>query len=277
MSGKRNGNNGYHEDSLLSYFLRDISRYDVMNNEDVIGLIEKAKDGDIGARNEIIECNQGFVISIAGKYKGRGVPLVDLIQNGSLGLITAINKYDPNHDVKFVTYAVWWIRQSILKSLQRESRGIRLPANKFKELHRAWDAKRELSHRYGREPSVEEIADYTNFGHEKVRSLLEVSQRDISIDVRVDDSTLSDYLEAPGEKPDEEAIENQTREKLEEVLGTLSEREAEVLRMYYGWYGAPFTLEKIGDEFGFSKERARVIKDKALRRLRYYSRRRILE
>ena len=226
--------------------------------------------------------NLRFVVSVAKKYQNQGVPLSDLINEGNLGLIRAGHKFDETKGIKFISYAVWWIRQAILQALAEQSRIVRVPLNRAGALHRIGRRSSALLQELGREPTVEEIAEELEISREEVERTLAISQSHLSLDAPVtpgEDNRLLDYLPdqySPG--PEEEAYEHALKETVEDSLSTLKEREAKILRLYFGLDDQdPMTLEEIGALLGITRERVRQIKEKALLRLRHASRARFLE
>jgi RNA polymerase primary sigma factor len=245
-------------------------------------LARKAFKGSVVAQEKLARHNVRFVVSVAKKFQNRGVPLVDLIGEGNLGLMTAARKFDPDRGVKFISYAVWWIRQAILQALAEQSRIVRVPLNRAGTLHRIGKRSSALLQELGREPTPSEIAEGMDISMEEVQKTLSISQNHLSLDAPLtpgEDNKLLDYLpdtQNPG--PDSETFEHALTESIEEVLSTLKEREAKILRLYFCLDGPePMTLEEIGSLLGITRERVRQIKEKALSRLRHVSRARALE
>ena len=221
-------------------------------------------------------------MSVAKKYQNQGVPLSDLINEGNLGLIRAAHKFDETKGIKFISYAVWWIRQAILQALAEQSRIVRVPLNRAGALHRIGRRSSSLLQELGREPTVEEIADGLDITQEEVERTLAISQSHLSLDAPItpgEDNRLLDYLPdqfSPG--PEDEAYDHALKDTIEEALASLKEREAHILRLYFGLDDQdPMTLEEIGKILGITRERVRQIKEKALVRLRHASRARFLE
>jgi RNA polymerase primary sigma factor len=269
------------EDSLGSY-LAEIAHSKPLSSADEIDLARKIKQGDERARNRLVEANLRFVVSVAKEYQNRGVPLADLISAGNVGLITAAERFDEKKGFKFISYAVWWIRQAILQALAEQSRIVRVPLNRAGALHRIGRRSSTLLQELGREPTVEEIAEDLDITQEEVERTLAISQSHLSLDAPMtpgEDNRLLDYLPdqfAPG--PEDEAFSHALKNTIEEALGTLREREAKILRLYFGLDDQePMTLEQIGAILGITRERVRQIKEKALVRLRHASRARFLE
>jgi RNA polymerase primary sigma factor len=273
---------GMYEESSLDQYLKEISQYPLLTREDEIDLAQRIRIKDEEALDKLVRSNLRFVVSVAKKYQNQGVALGDLINEGNLGLIRAAHKFDETKGIKFISYAVWWIRQAILQALAEQSRIVRVPLNRAGALHRIGKRSSALLQELGREPTVEEIADELDISHEEVQRTLAISQSHLSLDAPLspgEDNRLLDYLPdqfSPG--PDDETYERALSMTIEEALGTLKEREAKVLRLYFGLEGTDaMTLEEIGSLLGITRERVRQIKEKALVRLRHASRSRFLE
>lgn len=259
-------------DSVKSY-LNSISNHPRLTFEDEKELSEKALNGDKKAINKLIECNLLLVVSIAKKYIGCGMPFADLIQEGNLGLMKAARKYDGTKGFRFSTYATFWIKQSISRSLEENSRTIRLPGNTIELLRKVKKASNELSQELGREPSNAEIAERIDVEIEKVQVALEMSQSVSSLDNPVDDSgetCVCDLVaDTRAENPLNNIIKEDNNSIVETILNTLGKKEADIIKKRFGiGYVKPMTLEEIGNEYGVSKERIRQIQDKAMRKLR---------
>src|SRR6266516_2271660 len=264
------------DEGSLDQYLREISQYPLITREEEVTLAQRIKRGDEEALDKLVRSNLRFVVSVAKKYQNQGVSLSDLINEGNLGLIRAAHKFDETKGIKFISYAVWWIRQAILQALAEQSRIVRVPLNRAGTLHRIGKRSASLLQELGREPTVEEIAE------EEVAKTLSIPQAHLSLDAPLtpgEDNKLLDYLpdtQNPG--PDDEIFEHALTESIEEVLATLKDREAKILRLYFGLEGQePMTLEEIGSLLGITRERVRQIKEKALARLRHVSRARALE
>lgn len=263
--------------SALDLYLKDISPNNLLTQEQEASLARRIRMGDRESFDQMIESNLRFVITIAKEYQGRGLPLEDLIGEGNLGLVHAATRFDEGIGVKFTTYAVWWIRQSILAALAEQARMVRLPVNKVKHLCRLDRVARNLKQRLGREPSTEEIAEESGLTVRQVRDILHASRWHLSLDAPAGeavDTNMLDILEDKEQLPPDEAIMKQLlMEELETAIASLSPREAEVLRLYFGLNGDdPMTLEEIGKQLGLTKERIRQIRDKALNALKHPSR-----
>jgi len=270
------------DESSLDQYLKEISAYKLLSREDEVALASEIRKGNEEALDKLVRSNLRFVVSVAKKYQNQGVALGDLINEGNLGLIRAAHKFDETKGIKFISYAVWWIRQAILQALAEQSRIVRVPLNRAGALHRIGKRSSSLLQELGREPTVEEIADELQLSHEEVERTLAISQSHLSLDAPLtpgEDNRLLDYLpDQLSSGPDDETYERALSGTIDEALGTLKEREAKVLRLYFGLEGKdPMTLEEIGSELGITRERVRQIKEKALVRLRHASRARFLE
>jgi RNA polymerase primary sigma factor len=270
------------DDGSLDQYLREISQYPLITRQDEVVLAQRIKQGCQLSLDKLVRSNLRFVVSVAKKYQNQGVSLSDLINEGNLGLIRAAHKFDETKGIKFISYAVWWIRQAILQALAEQSRIVRVPLNRAGTLHRIGKRSSSLLQELGREPTVEEIAEGMDISREEVAKTLSISQSHLSLDAPLtpgEDNKLLDYIpdtQNPG--PDDETFERALSESIDEVLETLKEREAKILRLYFGLEGKePMTLEEIGGMMGITRERVRQIKEKALARLRHVSRARALE
>ena len=273
---------GKYDQSSLDQYLKEISAYPLLKREEEVDLAQRIRKGEEEALDKLVRSNLRFVVSVAKKYQNQGVALSDLINEGNLGLIRAAHKFDETKGIKFISYAVWWIRQAILQALAEQSRIVRVPLNRAGALHRIGKRSAMLLQELGREPTVEELADELDISEDEVRRTLSLSQTHLSLDAPLtpgEDNRLLDYLPdqfSPG--PDDETYDRALMDTVEEALGTLKEREAKILRLYFGLDGQePMTLEEIGSLLGITRERVRQIKEKALLRLRHASRARFLE
>ena len=281
MAVTGNKKSSYEEGSLDQY-LRDISAYPLISREEEVSLAQRIRTGDQEALDKLVRSNLRFVVSVAKKYQNQGVSLSDLINEGNLGLIRAAHKFDETKGIKFISYAVWWIRQAILQALAEQSRIVRVPLNRAGTLHRIGKRANALLQELGREPTHEEIADGMDITEEEVAKTMSISQAHLSLDAPLtpgEDNKLLDYLpDNMNPPPDEQTFEKALTESIEEALSHLKEREAKILRLYFGLDGEePMTLEQIGSLLGITRERVRQIKEKALSRLRHVSRARALE
>jgi RNA polymerase primary sigma factor len=270
------------EDGALDQYLRDISAYPLISRDDEVHLAQRIHQADQEALDQLVRANLRFVVSVAKKYQNQGVALADLINEGNLGLIRAAHKFDETKGIKFISYAVWWIRQAILQALAEQSRIVRVPLNRAGTLHRIGRRANALVQELGREPTHGEIAEGMDITEEEVAKTMSISQTHVSLDAPLtpgEDNRLLDYLaDTVNLTPDEQTFEKALTETVEEALSGLKEREARILRLYFGLDGAePMTLEQIGAAMGITRERVRQIKEKALSRLRHVSRARALE
>ncbi|MCI5995829.1 MAG: RNA polymerase sigma factor RpoD [Blautia sp.] len=273
------------EDPVRMY-LKEIGKIPLLTAEEEIALCKRMEEGSAQeqeeAKNKLAEANLRLVVSIAKRFMGRGMALLDLIQEGNLGLIKAVEKFDYQKGFKFSTYATWWIRQAITRAIADQARTIRIPVHMVETINRTVRVSRQLLQEYGREPKPEEIAKVMDLPVERVREILKISQEPVSLETPVgeeDDSHLGDFIQDNNiPVPAEEAAYTLLREQLEEVMQTLTEREQKVIRLRYGLGdGHPRTLEEVGKEFNVTRERIRQIEAKALRKLRHPSRSRILK
>ena len=255
----------------------EIGGFSPLPPEEEIALARRIRKGDEEALDKLVKANLRFVISVAKEYQGQGLPLQDLISEGNLGLIKAAQRFDETRGFKFISYAVWWIRQSILQALAEQSRVVRLPLNRVGAINKVGRALEALEKEYGREPSMDEIATRMDMSSFEVADVLKTSARHLSLDepFKEDEgNSLLDVLESDRyEPPDGTLMRSSLREEIEKVLSTLKPREAEIVKLYFGLDGdRPLTLEEIGEYFTLTRERVRQIKEKALRRLRHRSR-----
>jgi RNA polymerase primary sigma factor len=261
------------EQSALDQYLRDVSRHELITPDREKELGARAQKGDEDAIQELARANLRFVISVAKKYQNRGVSLTDLIQEGNVGLVTAARKFDPEQGVKFISYAVWWIRQAILASLANHGRAVRVPLNRASDLARIFREKERLKQEKGREPTTEELAVATELTPELVESLQTLNAAEIRLDAPIGDSEDSQLVERfiteEAAEPEVEVESRLLTEAITEALSTLEARDAKVLRLYFGLEGErEHTLEEIGNMLGVTRERIRQLRDRALRRLR---------
>jgi RNA polymerase primary sigma factor len=270
------------DEGLLDQYLRDISAYPLISREDEARLAVEIRAGDEEATNKLVRANLRFVVSVAKKYQNQGVSLSDLINEGNLGLMRAAKRFDETKGIKFISYAVWWIRQAILQALAEQSRIVRVPLNRAGDLHRIGKRAATLLQDLGREPTYLEIADGLGISEEEVSRTMAISHISLSLDAPMtpgEDNSLIDHLADTNRLlPDEEAFEKALIECVQQSLLILKPREGRVLRMYFGLDGdEPMTLEVIGEVLGVTRERVRQIKDRALLKLRHHSRKRALE
>jgi RNA polymerase primary sigma factor len=271
-----------YDEGSLDQYLRDISVYPLISREEEVSLAQRIRTNDQEALDKLVRSNLRFVVSVAKKYQNQGVSLSDLINEGNLGLIRAAHKFDETKGIKFISYAVWWIRQSILQALAEQSRIVRVPLNRAGALHRIGKRASTLLQELGRQPTHMEIAEGLDITEEEVAKTMLISQVHLSLDAPMtpgEDNRLLDYLpDNTNRTPDEQTFEKALSEAIEESLAGLKERESKILRLYFGLDGEdPMTLEDIGTLLGITRERVRQIKEKALLKLRHNSRRRALE
>jgi RNA polymerase primary sigma factor len=269
-------------DDPVRQYLKEIGNYPLLSLSDEIELAKKIEKGDGQAKRTLAEANLRLVVSIAKRYVGRGLSFLDLIQEGNLGLIKAVDKFDYNKGYKFSTYATWWIRQAITRSIADQSRTIRIPVHMSEVINKTYRVSRSLLQELGREPSEQELASAMNLPIEKVREILKVSADPISLDTTIgeeDDSHLGDFIkDETVVGPEDAASYAMLQEQIKKLLETLTEREQRVLILRFGLEdGRSRTLEEVGKEFQVTRERIRQIEAKALRKLRHPSRARMLK
>jgi len=271
------------ESQSLEKYLQEIGKVDLLTPEEEVELAKRIKQGDQQALEKLTKANLRFVVSVAKQYQNQGLSLSDLINEGNLGLIKAAQRFDETRGFKFISYAVWWIRQSILQALAEQSRIVRLPLNKVGSLNKINKAFSQLEQEYEREPSSDELAALLEINTEEVETTLGVAARHVSMDapfVEGEDNSLLDVLEngnTPG--ADQQLTYRESlRREIERSLGTLTDRQEDVIKLYFGiGVEHPMSLEDIGEKFGLTRERVRQIKDKAINKLRTTSRSRLLK
>ncbi len=264
------------ESQSLDKYLQEIGKVDLITAEMEVELAKKIRAGDTMALEKLTKANLRFVVSVAKQYQNNGLTLGDLINEGNLGLIKAAMRFDETRGFKFISYAVWWIRQSILQALAEQSRVVRLPLNRVGTLNRISRAFSSLEQKFQREPSPGEVAEELNVSQEEIESTMRIAGKHVSVNaplIQGEESSLLDVLANSEETPDEGMMVQSLQMEVSRALSTLTEREAEVISSYFGLNGArSMSLEEIGDKFNLTRERVRQIKEKATRRLRHTSR-----
>jgi len=270
------------ESASLDKYLQEIGREELITAEEEVILAKKIKDGDQKALEKLTRANLRFVVSVAKQYQNQGLSLPDLINEGNLGLIKAARRFDETRGFKFISYAVWWIRQSILQALAEQSRIVRLPLNQVGSLNKINKAYSKLEQQFEREPSAEELADMLDLPIDKVSDTMKVSGRHVSMDAPFangEESSLLDVLvNLDSPKADTGLMNESLSKEIDRALSTLTERERDVVKLFFGiGLNHGLTLEEIGDKFDLTRERVRQIKEKAIRRLRHSSRSKLLQ
>ncbi|MBN1985596.1 MAG: RNA polymerase sigma factor RpoD/SigA [Prolixibacteraceae bacterium] len=266
----------------LDKYLHEIGKVELLSAEKEVELAKRIKKGDRQALETLIKANLRFVVSVSKQYQNQGLSLPDLINEGNLGLIKAAERFDETRGFKFISYAVWWIRQSILQALAEQARIVRLPLNKIGSINKINKAFNKLEQEFQREPTVEEIAEIMEAKPEMIEDSLNFSSVHVSMDAPMREEEANNMydvmLNDDSPSPDNELIDSSLRKEIERSLSTLGDREAEILRFYFGLNGyQPHTLEEIGDEFGLTRERVRQIKEKAIKKLKNQYRNRLLK
>jgi RNA polymerase primary sigma factor len=270
------------ESQSLDKYLQEIGKVDLLTPDEEVDLAKRIREGDQLALEKLTKANLRFVVSVAKQYQNQGLSLGDLINEGNLGLIKAAQRFDETRGFKFISYAVWWIRQSILQALAEQSRIVRLPLNRVGSLNKISKTFSELEQKYEREPSPDELAEVLEVSTAEVVDTLKISGRHVSMDapfVQGEENSLLDVLENSSEaSPDSSLMNDSLRREVQRALSTLTQREADVISLYFGLNGEhSMTLEEIGEKFNLTRERVRQIKEKAIRRLRHTSRSKALK
>ncbi|WP_018344939.1 sigma-70 family RNA polymerase sigma factor [Cytophaga aurantiaca] len=270
------------ESQSLDKYLQEIGKVDLLTPDEEVDLAKRIRDGDQLALEKLTKANLRFVVSVAKQYQNQGLSLGDLINEGNLGLIKAAQRFDETRGFKFISYAVWWIRQSILQALAEQSRIVRLPLNRVGSLNKISKTFSELEQKFEREPSPDELAEVLEVSTAEVVDTLKISGRHVSMDapfVQGEENSLLDVLENSSESsPDSGLMNDSLRREVQRALSTLTQREADVISLYFGLNGEhSMTLEEIGEKFNLTRERVRQIKEKAIRRLRHTSRSKALK
>ncbi|MGA3012904.1 MAG: sigma-70 family RNA polymerase sigma factor [Bacteroidales bacterium] len=270
------------ETASLDKYLQEIGKVELITADEEVSLAQRIKQGDQAALEKLTKANLRFVVSVSKQYQNQGLSLPDLINEGNLGLIKAAQRFDETRGFKFISYAVWWIRQSILQALAEQSRIVRLPLNKIGSINKINKAYAQLEQQFEREPNADEIATLLEISENEVKESLKNSGRHVSMDaplVQDEDNTMYDVLKSEeNTTPDTGLLYESLRKEIERAVSTLTQREADVIRLYFGLNGShPMTLEEIGEKFDLTRERVRQIKEKAIRRLKHTSRSKILK
>lgn len=262
------------DDNILSMYLKEINKIPLLTREEEIELATKAAQGDKAAKDKIVQANLRFVVNVAKKYQNHGLDLVDLISEGNIGLMTAIERFDVSKGYHFISYAVWWIRQAILKAICEKSRMIRLPLNRANELVQIEQARKSITADKSEEEEMTQVAEMLGMSNQLVRDLINISRDMVSLDAPMgngDDSSVSlgdNTVDTRYQSPEDEAMESVMQDELENALATLSVKEAQILRYRFGLSGnKSMSLKEVGDKFNLTKERIRQIEKKAIRRL----------
>ncbi len=277
-----NENDLFDDENILSMYLKEINRIPLMTREEEEIIARKAAAGNEIARKRMIESNLRFVVNVAKKYQNQGLPLIDLVNEGNIGLMNAIDKFDVDRGYHFISYAVWWIKQAILKAICEKSRTVRLPLNRANELLQIQKAQRQLMHDNGDDPTMEELGALTQMDPKLVGDLLAISRDMVSLDAPVygdpSNSTIGDFIEDGYRTAEDILMEKSLRKDINDALETLSEKEREIIEMRFGLNGAiPMSLKEIGELYNLTKERIRQIEKKAIERMKQPSRLKILE
>lgn len=273
-----------HDENILAMYLKEINKIPMISHDEELELAQKAQAGDKAAKNKLVNANLRFVVNVAKKYQNHGLDLTDLISEGNIGLLTAVEKFDASKGYHFISYAVWWIRQNILKAICEKSRAIRLPLNRANELVQIEHARKVVGTKKTEQQEYEEIAEMLNMDASHVRDMINISRDLISLDAEVNDSDsnhakVGDFFEDNAyDRPEERAIENSLHEEIDNVVETLRPNEAKVIRLRYGLNGTkPMSLKEVGLECDLTKERIRQIEKHAITRLQHPTRMRRLE
>ncbi len=270
------------ETASLDKYLQEIGRVELITADEEVALAQRIKQGDQRALEKLTKSNLRFVVSVSKQYQNQGLSLPDLINEGNLGLIKAAQRFDETRGFKFISYAVWWIRQSILQALAEQSRIVRLPLNKIGSINKINKAFAHLEQEFERQPNPDEIANLLEISENEVKESMKNSGRHVSMDaplIQDEDNTMYDVIKnEEGSTPEKGLIYDSLRLEINRAISTLTMRESDVIRLYFGLDGAhPMTLEEIGEKFDLTRERVRQIKEKAIRRLKHTSRSKILK
>ncbi|MCQ2314121.1 MAG: sigma-70 family RNA polymerase sigma factor [Bacteroidales bacterium] len=270
------------ETASLDKYLQEIGKVDLITAEEEVELAQKIREGDRESLEKLTKANLRFVVSVAKQYQNQGLSLPDLINEGNLGLIKAAQRFDETRGFKFISYAVWWIRQSILQALAEQSRIVRLPLNKIGSINKINKTYARLEQEFEREPNASEIADALDITEQEVKESMKNAGRHVSMDaplIQDEENTMYDVMKSDEvATPETQLLYESLKKEIERAISTLTQREADVIRLYFGLSGNhPMTLEEIGEKFDLTRERVRQIKEKAIRRLKHTSRSKILK
>ena len=270
------------ETASLDKYLQEIGKVELITADEDVELAQRIRQGDMAALEKLTKANLRFVVSVSKQYQNQGLSLPDLINEGNLGLIKAARRFDETRGFKFISYAVWWIRQSILQALAEQSRIVRLPLNKIGSINKINKTYAKLEQEFEREPNAEEIAEVLDLTEAEVKESMKNAGRHVSMDaplVQDEDNNMYDVLKSDEVvTPETQLLYESLRKEIDRAISTLTQREADVVRLYFGLNGGhPMTLEEIGEKFDLTRERVRQIKEKAIRRLKHISRSKILK
>jgi RNA polymerase primary sigma factor len=270
------------ETASLDKYLQEIGKVELITAEEEVELAQRIKQGDRAALEKLTKANLRFVVSVSKQYQNQGLSLPDLINEGNLGLIKAAQRFDETRGFKFISYAVWWIRQSILQALAEQSRIVRLPLNKIGSINKINKAYAKLEQEFEREPNAEEIAEVLEVTETEVKESMKNAGRHVSMDaplIQDEENNMYDVLRSEEAiTPETELLYESLRKEIDRAISTLTQRESDVVKLYFGLNGShPMTLEEIGEKFDLTRERVRQIKEKAIRRLKHNSRSKILK
>jgi len=269
------------ENQSLDKYLQEISKVGLITADEEVNLAQRIREGDQAALEKMVTANLRFVVSVAKQFQNQGLPLGDLINEGNIGLVKAATRFDEKRGFKFISYAVWWIRQAVMQAVAEQSRVVRIPLNRVGTINRMNRTLSNLEQKFQREPSVEELGEILQWAPDEIRDTMQMGTRQVSIDAPFmpgEENGLLDLLENDLEQtPDSELIHNSLRQDVQRSLSTLTVRESDIISLYYGLSGPPMTLDEIGIRFNLTRERVRQIKERGLTRLRNTSRSRILK
>lgn len=269
------------ENASLDKYLQEIGHEELISAEEEVELARRIKTGDRKALEKLTKANLRFVVSVAKQYQNQGLSLPDLINEGNIGLLKAAEKFDETRGFKFISYAVWWIRQSILQAIAEQGRVVRLPLNQVGSVNRINKVLSKFEQENERRPSVDEIADKTDLPHEKIEDVLKVNTRQVSVDAPMDDgdgTSMIDFMQSDSDSStDEELLKESLRAEIASALSVLNDRERNVIEAFYGINQPECTMEEIGKKYGLTRERVRQIREKAIRRLKQNTQNKMLK